>query len=41
MEHDVDPKQVLKEQIGNIDSFEIYNNQILIAGLAIICWRLY
>jgi len=31
MEHDEDPKVVLKEQIGNIDSFEIYNNQILIA----------
>jgi len=31
MEHDVDPKVVLKEQIGNIDSFDIYNNQILIA----------
>ena len=31
MEHDKDPKVVLKEQIGNIDSFEIYNNQILIA----------
>ena len=31
MEHDADPKVVLKEQIGNTDSFEIYNNQILIA----------
>ena len=31
MEHDENPKVVLKEQIGNIDSFEIYNNQILIA----------
>ena len=31
MEHDTDPKLVLKEQIGNTDSFEIYNNQILIA----------
>jgi co-chaperonin GroES (HSP10) len=31
MEHDEDPKVILKEQIGNIDSFEIYNNQILIA----------
>jgi co-chaperonin GroES (HSP10) len=31
MEHNEDPKVVLKEQIGNIDSFEIYNNQILIA----------
>ena len=31
MEHDADPKAVLKEQIGNIDSFDIYNNQILIA----------
>ena len=31
MEHDTDPKLVLKEQIGNIDSFDIYNNQILIA----------
>jgi len=31
MEHAEDPKVVLKEQIGNIDSFEIYNNQILIA----------
>lgn len=31
MEHDENPKVVLKEQIGNTDSFEIYNNQILIA----------
>ncbi len=31
MEHDTDPKLILKEQIGNTDSFEIYNNQILIA----------
>jgi co-chaperonin GroES (HSP10) len=31
MEHEKDPKQKLLDDIGDISSFEIFNNQILIA----------
>jgi co-chaperonin GroES (HSP10) len=31
MDHANDPRQALKEQIGNIDDIEIFNNQILVA----------
>ena len=31
MEHDVDPKQALLKELGDISQFEIFNNQILVA----------
>ena len=31
MDHANDQRQALKEQIGNIDDIEIFNNQILVA----------
>jgi co-chaperonin GroES (HSP10) len=31
MDHNGDPRKKLKEQIGNIDNIEIFNNQILLA----------
>jgi co-chaperonin GroES (HSP10) len=31
MDHSNDPRETLKEQIGNIDNIEIFNNQILLA----------
>ena len=31
MEHDVDPKQALLKELGDISQFEIFNNQILCA----------
>lgn len=31
MDHEGDPRTNLKEQIGNIDGVEIFNNQILVA----------
>lgn len=30
MEHDQDPKQKLREEIGDVTPFEIFNNQILV-----------
>lgn len=31
MEHDQDPKKKLREEIGDVTPFEIFNNQILVA----------
>ena len=31
MEHATDPKKSLKKEVGNIDSIEIFNNQVLVA----------
>jgi len=31
MEHDVDPRQKLLEEIGDISKVEVFNNQILVA----------
>jgi co-chaperonin GroES (HSP10) len=31
MQHEVDPKQKLLDELGDISTFEIFNNQILVA----------
>lgn len=31
MMHDVDPKQKILDEIGDISKFEVFNNQILVA----------
>ena len=31
MEHSTDPKQDLKKEVGNVDSVEVFNNQVLVA----------
>lgn len=31
MEHDQDPKKKLREEVGDVTPFEIFNNQILVA----------
>jgi len=31
MEHSTDPKQALKKEVGNVDSVEVFNNQVLVA----------
>jgi co-chaperonin GroES (HSP10) len=31
MEHDVDPAEKLRKEVGDISGFDIYNNQVLVA----------
>lgn len=31
MHHEVDPRDLLKDQIGDLSEFELFNNQVLIA----------
>jgi co-chaperonin GroES (HSP10) len=31
MQHDVDPKQKILDEIGDLSTFEIFNNQVLVA----------